>query len=223
MRVVRVDDPGAGRIDIGTAGLDREVHRHVHAGGQRERRPIDRDWRDADLGDRVAIVVEDGGAGRDVDLEPRNTRCRHDDFGRGRVGDRHHVLGVEPGHPDDIGQGIRVARLDRDVSLEGAERPTRAAGGPTVDREFVLAGPQVTEQEPARVVARGDAAVDLERDVRKRQAGQREDRAGEGGLARGRRERRLGLPIRVGPPCLPVASSVAGVGLPIVAVVQGRR
>src|SRR5208282_898877 len=86
--------------ELSAAGLYCEVDRHLDASRQGEGRAVERDRRDADGAHDLAVDVGDGGAGRDVQFEPRHQRVGYDHRAGGGRWNGNCVQGVEQRHPD---------------------------------------------------------------------------------------------------------------------------
>src|SRR6266849_1952170 len=105
-------------LDVRSPGLRREINRHVNMSCQRERRPFDWDWGQADLVNNVAVMVAKNHVWWNMQLETRHIGSSNDDFRSSWRRYAHCMCGVNNWHPDCEIKYVRPARFDLDTHFE---------------------------------------------------------------------------------------------------------
>src|SRR5262249_15150085 len=132
---------------------------------QREWRPIERYWCDADFLHCLAVNISYDRAGRNMDLKTGNQRSRDDGLAcRGRW-DTDFMGRVEPRHPYRESERVRLVGLDSNARFEHAVRLCRRAGCVAVDDQDSMVWLNVLDQEAAGLVGAGCLVPNLHRDV----------------------------------------------------------
>lgn len=199
VRVVRVDDLRAQREDVRAAGLHGEEHRHHTVLRERERRPVQRDRGDAELGNRLAVLVPYDRTLGDADLKPRDLRGLQHHLGLGRGLEVHGVLGVQWRHPHGEAELGRLSGLRLDVDVEPAVGTVLGVGRGSIHHQRGVLRADPGQQEAALLVRVPALGSDPDSHPRSRRPVQLQHLSGQGCLGRrtpqrGRRLRGRSLP-----------------------------